>query len=75
MVVSKYNEHPAYPDDGYRECITDIDTTSYIINEGDGYNGGDFGGVIKSGEYYYFSVTAVYNDKKVAGNAVRLKMP
>ena len=75
IVVSKENSQPAYPGDGYHSCITDNNTTYCYLRSGDGYNGGDFGGKLKAGEKYYFSVTAVYGDVKKAGNAVRLVMP
>jgi PKD repeat protein len=76
VVVSKDNPNPAYPDDGYMHWITDRDTTSVTINEGDGYNGGDFGGSIVAGETYYFSVTAMYEPyEPVAGNVIQLTFP
>ncbi len=75
VVVSKYNTKPKYPDDGYIEWITDRDRIYRFIESGNSYNGGDFGGTVKSGVTYYFSVTAVYDDRKVAGNVVQLKMP
>lgn len=75
VVASKGNSEPAYPDDGYFKYITDRNTTSVEIESGDPYNGGDVGGRFKAGINYYFSVTALYGDKKVAGNAVRLEMP
>ncbi len=73
VVASKYNSQPAYPSDGYYKWITNSDTTSITIKNGAGYNGGDIG-QFKSGETYYFSVTAVYKDRKIAGNAVSAKM-
>ncbi|NJD01466.1 MAG: hypothetical protein FIA99_02425 [Ruminiclostridium sp.] len=75
VVASKGNSGPVYPDDGYFEYITDRNTTSVEIESGNSYNGGDIGGRFMAGENYYFSVTALYGDKKVAGNAVRLEMP
>jgi len=75
IVVSKENSQPAYPGDGYHSYITDSNTTYCYLKNGDGYNGGDFGGKLKAGERYYISVTAVYGDVKKAGNAVRLVMP
>ena len=73
VVASKYNSQPAYPSDGYYKWITNSDTTSITIKNGAGYNGGDVG-QFKSGETYYFSITAVYKDRKIAGNAVAAKM-
>lgn len=75
VVVSKYDSTPKYPDNGYFQWITDKGATSTELRAGDYYNGGDFGGKLKAGETYYFSVTAYYDDRKVAGNAIRLKMP
>ncbi|MCX7711943.1 MAG: S-layer homology domain-containing protein [Clostridia bacterium] len=75
VVVSKYNSSPRYPNDGYQTFFTDQNKTSCTVQAGDGYNGGDFGGEIESGETYYFSITAVFGDRKIAGNAVKLKVP
>ncbi len=75
VVVSKYNSSPKYPDDGYFKWITDKDQTYTYIKDGDSYNNGDFGGIIKGGEPYYISITAVYNDRKVAGNTIRIEVP
>lgn len=75
VVVSKNNSSPAYPDDGYAAVISDYRTTSYTVKNGADYTGGDFGGSIKPGETYYFSITAVYENGKVKGNAVRMTMP
>lgn len=71
VVISKNDSNPSYPDDGYLYGITDKDRTYAVIDNGTKYNGGDFGGYLKKGESYYFSVTAVYDDHTVAGNTVR----
>ncbi len=44
--------------------------TYETISSGESYKNGDFS-KFESGETYYFSITAVYNDKKVAGNVVK----
>lgn len=71
VVISKNKTAPKYPEDGYQYNITDRNKTYAVINNGDKYNGGDFGGYLAKGEKYYFSVTAVYKDRRVAGNAVQ----
>lgn len=75
VVVSKYDSSPRYPEDGYLYYISDINDTEVTINIEDEYNGGDFGGRLKPGETYYFSITTVYEDGKFAGNAVELTIP
>jgi len=73
IVISKNNSSPRYPQDGYLYRIIDRNKTYAIINNSDKYNGGDFGNYLNKGEYYYFSVTAIYKDKIVAGNAVHFQ--
>jgi len=75
IVASKGNSAPKYPEDGYKVYITNKEQTRYEINAGDGYNNGDFGGKFVAGEEYYFSITAVYSDRKIAGNSVKIQMP
>lgn len=75
VVASKSNPNPKYPEDGYLYCITDRNTVSAVIDNSQGYNGGDFGSRLVSGQKYYFSVTAVYDDEKVPGNVVALTYP
>lgn len=75
VVASLNNSAPKYPDDGYLFWITNTDARSKTFDASAGYNGGDFGGALKPGSTYYFSVTAVYDKQKIAGNAVRLTVP
>lgn len=75
VVASLNNPTPKYPDDGYLFWITNLDARSKTFDASSGYNGGDFGGTLKPGTTYYFSVTAVYDKQKIAGNAVRLTVP
>lgn len=75
VVASKSNSLPRYPQDGYLYVISDRDQTSVTINKEDSYNGGDIEGKLVAGQSYYFSITAVYDDAKVPGNAVLLKYP
>lgn len=68
VVASKTNPNPKYPDDGYIKYITNKDTTSVKLSDGDGG--------LKGGQSYYFSVTYLYNDgSAVAANAVQLTVP
>jgi hypothetical protein len=75
VVVSGDDSSPAYPDDGYFSSITDRDRNSEVIYAGDSYHNGDFGENIQSGETYYFTVTAVYDNRYVTGNSIQLTMP
>lgn len=75
VVISKDHPEPAYPEDGYLYFITNRTTTSATVDNVDRYNYGDFGDYLVAGQAYYFSVTAIYDDCKVAGNAVRLVYP
>lgn len=75
VVISKNNSKPVYPDDGYLYYITDEDQNSVVIDGEDPYRNGDFGRYLVPGERYYFSVTAVYSDRNVRGNAVALIWP
>lgn len=74
VVASIKDKTPAYPENGYQIYITDKQRTSYTIKPGMGYNSGDFE-KFKAGQSYYFSITAVYSDKKVPGNVIRLTLP
>ena len=75
VVVSKNDETPAYPDDGYLYWITDPLKTTTVIDNKTEYHGGDIGGYLKPGESYYFSVTYVYKDMKEAAEAVLITTP
>ncbi|MDH7478605.1 MAG: S-layer homology domain-containing protein [Syntrophomonadaceae bacterium] len=75
VVISKNDPKPAYPDDGYLYYITDEEQNFAVIDGEDAYHGGDFGGQLVPGQSYYFSVTAVYDDRRVRGNAVALTWP
>ncbi|MDP4181350.1 MAG: anti-sigma factor domain-containing protein [Bacillota bacterium] len=73
VVISKDNPHPKYPEDGYM-WYSEKDT-SYMVESSNGYNGGDFDGKLVSGQKYYFSITYVYNDKKISSNTLYLTYP
>lgn len=74
VVLSKTDSTPSYPENGYATVISSIGTTSYVIQAGDGYNGGDLGGIIPPGNYYA-AITAVYGDVKVTSNVVTVTIP
>lgn len=73
VVISKNKTAPKYPEDGYLYTITDRNRTYAVINNKDKYNGGDFGNYLTKGEKYYVSITAVYKDRNIAGNAVQFQ--
>ncbi len=73
VVASKNDSTPAYPENGYLLWITDKNRDYAVIDNSIQYNSGDFGKYFTGGEKYYFSVTAVYNDKKIAGNTIYCK--
>lgn len=76
VVISKNDSTPAYPDNGYLYYITDKNQTSAVIDNSTPYKGNsDFGEYLENGVRYYISVTAIYNDKVVAGNVVRKTYP
>lgn len=75
VVISKHNPNPKYPEDGYLYWITDKNRTYAVIDNHESYNNGDFGSHLTPGEEYYFSVTAVYGDRKVGGNTITLTFP
>ena len=72
VVVSKNDSTPSYPENGYLYWITDKNKDYAIIDNSAAYNNGDFGKYLTKGQKYYLSVTAVYNDRNVAGNTVRI---
>lgn len=75
VVISKNNPKPKYPDDGYLYWITDKTRAYAVIDNCEPYKNGDFGEYLTPGEQYYFSITAVYSDKKVPGNVITIEFP
>lgn len=77
VVFSKYDETPIYPGDGYMTYISNVWETEYYVYANQSYNGGDIGGRVMSGETYYVSITAVYDngDKYYASNTVTVTIP
>lgn len=75
VVASKSDISPQYPENGYLYAITDINSTSVVVDNSREYNNGDFGSYFKKGEKYYFSVTTVYEDRTVPGDVIILTYP
>lgn len=73
VVISKNDSTPSYPDNGYLYYITDVNKNYAVVDNSTAYNNGDFGSYLTKGEKYYFSVTALYEDRKVAGNVVQFR--
>ena len=71
VVISKNDETPQYPDNGYLYRITDRNRAYAVIDNSEKYNGGDFGNYLTKGQTYYISVTAVYSDRNVPGNTIK----
>lgn len=70
IVIAKDTKNPKYPNHGYARYITNPDTTSFLLDNSSAYIRGDFGGYLKPGENYFLSITALYGDTRIAGNAV-----
>jgi|LSQX01.1.fsa_nt_gb hypothetical protein len=75
VVISKDDSTPVYPEDGYLYVISDVNKTNAVIDNSSPYNGGGFGKYLISGQKYYFSITAVYENEKISGNTVQLIYP
>lgn len=75
IVASINNKNPSYPEDGYAFFITDLNVYSKMLAAGTRYSGGDIEGMLIGGKEYYISVTAVYKDENVSGNAVLAQIP
>ncbi|MGE5614577.1 MAG: S-layer homology domain-containing protein [Bacillota bacterium] len=72
VVISKEDSTPQYPENGFLYYITDRNQTYAVVDNSTRYNGtNDFDDYLEENEKYYFSVTAIYTDNVVAGNAVR----
>lgn len=74
VVASMTDQTPAYPENGYALWITDKNKTTALIKAGASYNGNEFS-KFEAGKIYYFSITAVYKDKKVPGNVISITIP
>ena len=75
VVASISNPNPKYSEDGYYTYFEDPNCTSCFIANNAVYNNGDFGGKFASGQAYYFSITACYQNARAVGNAVQVIMP
>ncbi len=77
VVASKKDKNPSYPKSGYLYWVTDLNKREVYFDTSAKYNDGPVEKItyFNKGEYYYISVTAVYEDEKVAGNSVYIKMP
>ncbi len=74
IVASVGDSAPQYPENGYANYISDIDTTNYTVKIGDYYNGGDFK-VFAEKQAYYFAITAVYENGKISSPALYRQLP
>lgn len=73
VVASKSDSSPIYPEDGAYRYVEVKESKRIEIKAGSKYNDGDVG-KFESGEYYYFAITALYGDKKVSSNILKLKL-
>jgi len=72
IVLSKSDSTPSYPDNGYLAYQSE---TSYEVEAGQGYNGGDVG-TVRSGQTYYAAITVVYTDgTKRTSNVKTITIP
>lgn len=74
VVAAQNDSTPIYPENGYLQWIPDKYKTATEIWTGSEYYEGDFS-KFKPGEKVYVSVTAVYQDRKVRGNAILIEVP
>jgi len=74
IVASKSNDAPIYPEDGYMKYISDSSTRQVFLSGKIKNNNGDFS-YLEAGQNYYFSVTALYKDEKVASPSVYFEYP
>ena len=72
VVASLSDKTPQYPENGYKDYITDIEKTTMIIQIGDGYKNGDFER-FKEGKTYYISITYLYESGKRFSNVVKVE--
>lgn len=75
VVISKSNPNPKHPEDGALRYIEKKHGTQTYVHTGDYYSGGDINDSLKSGQTYYFSISAYYGDYSVPGNVIQVTMP
>jgi hypothetical protein len=77
VVISKSNDNPVYPEDGYYKFIEDPAVTAVTLAAGHGYKGtgGDFGGTLTAGQTYYARITAMFDSGKSNGNVITFTLP
>lgn len=73
VVVSKTDDSPVYPANGYMKYITDKDKTAFEIKVGDKAYNADFV-KIEKGQWYYAAISALYDDGTVVSNTVKFKI-
>ncbi len=73
VVVSKKDDSPVYPDNGYMKYITDKDSTAFEIKVGDKAYNADFV-KIEKGQWYYAAISVLYDDETIVSNTVKFKI-
>ncbi|WAM32338.1 S-layer homology domain-containing protein [Caldicellulosiruptor naganoensis] len=75
VVVSDTNSSPDFYKDGLLATISDKNITSINVKAKDKYLINGEYKELKRGHYYYFTVYAIYSDRIVGGNVIRIKIP
>ena len=73
VVVSKEDDSPLYPDNGYMKYITNKDKTAFEVKVGDKAYNADFIKVEKD-HWYYAAISVLYDDKTTVTNTVKFKI-
>ena len=73
VVASKTDDTPIYGENGWLYYTTDLSSSGWSVTPFvGGYNTDP---VLESGQYYYFSITYVFDNGKVSSNTVQLLVP
>ena len=73
VVASKTDDTPVYGENGWLFYTTDLGSSSWSVTpSAGGYNTDP---VLESGQYYYFSITYVFDNGKISSNTVQLLVP